>query len=59
MLIVAPLLQIADADINIVQRLQAKLERPGYRTILLYETIRSLTNPQSSIILLSRLFAES
>ena len=45
MLIVAPLLQIADADINIVQRLQAKLERPGYRTILRYETIRSLNSP--------------
>ena len=44
MLIVAPLLQIADADINIAQRLQAKLGRPGYRTILLFETIRSLNS---------------
>ena len=47
MLIVAPLLQIADADISIVQRLQAKLERPGYRTILLYE---NRSGPKQSLV---------
>ena len=48
MLIVAPLLQIADVDINITQRLQAKLERPGYRALLLYER-RSV--PKQSLVL--------
>lgn len=33
MLIVAPLLPITDVDLNITQRLQAKLARPGYRTL--------------------------
>ena len=47
MLIVAPLLQIADADINIIQRLQAKLERPGYRTILPYE---NCSGPKHSLV---------
>jgi len=59
MLLVAPLLRIADADINTTQRLQAKLERPGSRTLLLHEHRSVLNNPQSSIIPLSRLFAGS
>ena len=42
MLVIAPLLRIADADLTITQRLQTKLERPGYRTFLLYENRRSL-----------------
>jgi hypothetical protein len=34
MLIVAPLLRIADADLNIMHTLKTKLECPGYRTFL-------------------------
>ena len=45
MLIVAPLLPITDADLNITQRLQAKFARPGYRTLLLYE--KRLVSKQS------------
>jgi hypothetical protein len=45
MLIIAPLLRIADAELNITQRLQAKLERPGYRTSLLCENHRPLNSP--------------
>ena len=59
MLIVAPLLPITDADLNITQRLQAKFSRPGYRTLLLYEKRLVSKQPQFSIILPLKLFVGS